>query len=247
MDIKAKISIPDNWGPRAKCPICNKHGLRVLHIHGTPDLMVCDNCNTNFVVEDGGSHIRIVILPPMLQSHANLKDKWMTFEEVGDYIKRFIDRNKTSAESAASIKPTVHLPNDSASQGKPALDTPEWVDTDECNEDDLDPDLKKKVLDLYKLGNSPERIKMIVLQTNDFSAECIDAAIHYVKSIDDQKKKKQTRGLLIAGIITIVCLLSFISALFIWSFFRNNSGSMQIVPESMLSFASVNISWLITN
>ena len=247
MDLKAKISIPDNWGSRARCPICNKHGLRVLHIHGTPDLMVCDNCNTNFIVEEGGSHIRIVILPPMLQSHANLKDRWMTFEEVGDYIKRFINRNKTGMESAASIKPTIHVPKDFASQDKPAPDTPEWMDADNCKEDELDPKLKQKVLDLYKLGNSPEQIKMIILQSNDFNAECIDTAIHYVRSIDDEKKKSQTRVLMIAGIVTIVCLLSFIGALFIWSFLRNNSGSIQIVPESMLSYASVNISWLMVN
>lgn len=247
MDLKAKIDIPDNWGPRAKCPICNKHGLRVLHIHGTPDLMVCDNCNTNFIVEEGGSHIRIVILPPMLQSHANLKDRWMTFGEIGDYIKRFINRNKTGSESAASIKPTVHLPKDEASQDIPVHDTPEWMDVDKCDEDALEPELKKKVMDLYKLGNSPEQIKMIILQSNDFSAECIDAAIHYVKSIDNIKKKKQTRGLMIAGIITIICLFSFIGALFIWSFFRHNSGGIQLIPESMLTYASVNISWLITN
>ena len=235
MDFEAKLELPDEWGPRANCPICRVKGLRVLHIHGTPDLMVCDHCSTNFIVENGGSHIKITNLPPMLQSHANLKDRWMTFNEVNDYINKFIGRNQTSVESAAAIKPTVQISKNSVfKEDEEISDDDILFDDVQEFQEKIPQEVKRKVLDLYRLGNSPERIKDILRQTDNLDPHLVDVAINEVEEIDKKKRKRQTRNLWIVGIITLVCFLSFVGVLIAWSFIRRNAGSIEIVPNTLI-------------
>jgi len=235
MNLTAKMSIPDDWGSRAKCPICRSNMLRVLHIHGTPDLMICNQCNTNFLIEDGGSHIWITELPPMLQSHANLKARWMTFDETHDYISKFIDRNQTSTESAASIKPTIQAPNPEVLKAKLSEVAPSWVEGRTALEAEIAPEITQKVLDLYRLGNPPERIKNILKRSDGLDAELVESAISEVEAIDNQKRKRQTRWLWVAGIITMVCLLISIGTLLLWSFISRSPYPLPYIPEAFIS------------
>jgi len=229
MNNPARFLLPDEWTKLARCPVCTTLNLQVHHIEDRPDQMFCTKCGTIFMVEEHGSRIWISELPPMLESHKELKEKWITVNNVKEFIHSLLP------PARADIKGPVTPVRDTSTEGDDVLENGLASERLECvveiedrfsENDKLSPEVEKKVIDLYRLGNSPEIIEDILKRADDLSPQQIHIAVGNIVELENIKRTKQIHMLWIVGIITLVCLLGIIGALFAWSIFGGYQGGV---------------------
>ncbi len=175
----ARPVIPDDWGPRASCPICSQAGLRVRHFSESADQLTCNRCGSSFEIEQNGSLIRLMETAPGLQPF--IGGRWISMDEV-----RLAVRQKTKPNQQP--QPEIHLP--------PPRGIPPNLST-----------LTATARQLHRLGNSTTDVRKSLKNTAAMSPKQVEEVMQQIDSMERQRMVKQRRTFLVYAIIVLIIIM----------------------------------------
>lgn len=175
----ARPVIPDDWGPRASCPICSQAGLRVRHFSESADQLTCNRCGSSFEIEQNGSLIRLMETAPGLQPF--IGGRWISMDEV-----RLAVRQKTKPNQQP--QPEIYLP--------PPRGIPPNLST-----------LTATARQLHRLGNSTTDVRKSLKNTAAMSPKQVEEVMQQIDSMERQRMVKQRRTFLVYAIIVLIIIM----------------------------------------
>ncbi len=175
----ARPNIPDDWGPRASCPICSQAGLRVRHFSESADQLTCKRCGSSFEIEQNGSLIRLVETAPGLQPF--IGGRWISMDEVHLAV-----RQKTKPNQQP--QPEIHLP--------PPRGIPPNLST-----------LTATARQLHRLGNSTTDVRKSLKNTAAMSPKQVEEVMQQIDSMERQRMVKQRHTFLVYAIIVLIIIM----------------------------------------
>jgi hypothetical protein len=175
----ARPVIPDDWGPRASCPICSQAGLRVRHFSESADQLTCNRCGSSFEIEQNGSLIRLMETAPGLQPF--IGGRWISMDEV-----RLAVRQKSKPNQQP--QPEIHLP--------PPRGIPPNLST-----------LTATARQLHRLGNSTTDVRKSLKNTAAMSPKQVEEVMQQIDSMERQRMVKQRRTFLVYAIIVLIIIM----------------------------------------
>lgn len=184
-------NIPAEWAHRGNCPICNGvNSLGVQHFPEAPDQFVCQDCETAFELHSNSSKIRVMALPEVLKpAWMEVINRWMSPEEIRRLYQRY---------SAVSQPPTED----------PEEQVPELKLTNR--------EVMFQALELQRLGNSFEKIEMLLFQAGA-TPQQVAGALQRLKQ--SKAKTSRRRGCMFwgMGIVAVSILLLIAGVLWLTS------------------------------
>ena len=224
-NFKPRPTLPDAWAEKSHCPICGMIPLWVLHQQTAPDEMNCPRCGTAFQVESSGRYLFLTQTPPGYQEPVG--ERWLPAKD----IRSFTKEHPWNPSPPAAPQPDSP-PKDVQSEAEPQTvqDEPEAIPDFVADEMPLvSSELVEKARELRELGNSPYKIRMILMETDKISAEEVEGVINVAFQDADSKNKRQNRTLLIiGGVLVVLCICSVI----VVSIFRNLTSSLSASFEN---------------
>lgn len=174
-----KRDIPDGWAKNGRCPACGAASLKVTHLPDMPDYMTCAKCEISFEVENGGRYVRLKYIPDALEFvDAILHNRWVEAAKLAGIIAK---HRPVSQASKSPVEPS------------PAAVT--------------DDDAWTRALKMYRLGNSPRMIQLMLLQSGQ-SKEQADVIFTRLKKVADEDAQRQNQKFwTMAGISMLVVVL----------------------------------------
>ncbi len=175
----ARPVIPDDWGPRAFCPICSQPGLRVRHFPDTADRLSCNRCGSSFEIEQNGSLIRLVETAPGLQPF--IGGRWISMDEV-----RLAVRQKS--KPTTQPQPEVQLP--------PPRGIPPNLAT-----------LTSTAKQLHRLGTSTAEVRKSLKNTVTLAPRQVEEVMQQIDVMERQRIVQKRRTLLVYAIIVLLIIM----------------------------------------
>lgn len=174
-----KRDIPDGWAKSGRCPACGAASLKVTHLPDMADYMSCAKCEISFEVENGGRYVRLKYIPDALEFvDGILHNRWVEASKLAGII----EKNRPAA------------PQKKVSDQPP----PEQL---------TDGDAWNRALKMYRLGNSPKMIQLMLLQSGQ-SKEQADAIFVRLKQVAEEDAQKQGQKFWVtAGVSMLVIVL----------------------------------------
>jgi hypothetical protein len=134
---QARSEIPDIWGQNGHCPVCSAKPLYVRHLDSGPDFLLCQKCELSFEVAQSGGNIRVKNIPEDLGfAEERLRFRWIAPQ----FLRTLVEER--DARRRALAQDTITPP--------------------QANLEDIE--VWERTLSLHKIGNSPKKIKYILLQ-----------------------------------------------------------------------------------
>ncbi len=99
MALTPRMTIDDGYAEGKVCAICGAKALRVVHLQKYPDFVQCDQCQSAFVVEDGGNWVmygNIGLDLPETKTLALRQWTWM------DAVQQRAEEERQEADDQAS-------------------------------------------------------------------------------------------------------------------------------------------------
>ncbi len=133
-DLIPRQDIPDSWAASGRCPVCANKPIKVIHLQGSPDYLLCARCEASFEVEQNAGLIRLKNIPEQLGFvESELRHRWLQPVDLAKLME-----------------------NRTAVMQKKALAVPVQALSDE--------EVWKRMLGLYRLGNKPKLIEFTLIQ-----------------------------------------------------------------------------------
>lgn len=173
-----KREIPNSWANNGRCPSCGAAGLKVTHLPDMADYLSCAKCEISFEVENGGRYIRVKYLPDALEFVDDiLHNRWVEASKLAGIIDK---HRPATPQKNGSDQPPAVLSDDDA-----------W----------------NRALRMYRLGNTPKMIQLMLLQSGQ-SREQADAIFVRLKKVADEDAQQQSKKFwVVAGISLLVIVL----------------------------------------
>ncbi len=181
---------PDEWGKRARCPVCQHASMQIMRFDSAPDQMRCQYCGVSFEIEENGQHLFFVDTPLNLENE--LRRRWVTRNQLSSVIE-----NK-KIETASQ---------NSALEAKPAP----------SRANPLRADAVKKARTLVELGNSAEVIRQSLTDTMNVTDFAIEEIISDAIGVHKMKMKKRFQKITVISAVAltlVITLLFFLTRLF---------------------------------
>jgi hypothetical protein len=78
-----RATLDESFAEGLKCAICGHDSLQVVHVANLPDYVGCEQCNSAFVVEEGGQRVMYGMIDPAYPETRNFAlRQWIHLEEV---------------------------------------------------------------------------------------------------------------------------------------------------------------------
>ena len=181
---------PDEWGQRARCPVCKHDRMQIKRTDLAADQMVCLYCGIRFEIEEKGQRLFFVDTPINLENE--LRHRWVT----RDQLSRAIENKKIEA---AAVQSGLEA-NSNKSRANP-----------------LRADAVKKARTLVELGNSAEVIRQSLTDTMNLTEFAIEEIISDAIGVHKMKMRKRFQKISIISAVVLslmITLLFFIVRLF---------------------------------
>lgn len=181
---------PDEWGKRARCPVCQHASMQIMRFDSGPDQMCCQYCGISFQIEEKGQHLFFVDTPLNLENE--LRHRWVTRNQLSGAIE-----NK-KIEAASQQSALMPLP--AKSPANP-----------------LRANAVKKARTLMELGNSAAVIRQSLTDTmnlTDFAIEEIVSDAIGVHKMKMRKRFQKISAISAVVMALIITLLFFLVRLF---------------------------------
>lgn len=213
--------IPDLWAQKLACPLCKEPQTEVFRSANKPDQIICKQCGLMLEVEEGGSRLKITAVPKGLSS--KVIGRWFSLPELQEIGRRLAEKR-----AAAKNPATGSSPSD--------LKKPENVRpfTDTHLPDSIRKE-RKRVKELYALGNSARQIRASFVNTDAFSPADINSIMAEIEGLEKKKHDNQRKRLTVILVIMFVFVLCIISCVLATQAYRNGfnidlTGSNQTHP-----------------
>lgn len=209
--------IPDAWAGDGRCPICGANGFSVVHLPGYADYFVCKHCELSFEMEQGGKLVRLKHIPDDYdQVYEKLRFHWVELPTVRALALQdrpsLIHREAPKVEAAAAAPPSL-----------------------------TDAEVMERALGMYRLGNQPKMVEVILLQAGA-RPEQAARAFARLKAMQSQAARKQSAKfawLGAAAVMTLALLLVLLGGLYFSGWFEERaqqppSGVLATPPQELL-------------
>ncbi len=134
-DLQPRNVIPDTWTGKLRCPFCNAHPLKTIHISESPDYLLCPSCELSFEVEQHNGTIRVKNIPEQLAfAEGELKHNWIE----PPLLLKLLDNRSSIMVDKSRGEAVQQLSDDEV-----------W----------------KRMTALYRLGNTPKMIELTLIQS----------------------------------------------------------------------------------
>jgi hypothetical protein len=215
LELAPRWEIPDTWAGNGLCPICGCQGLQVVHLPGYPDYFVCKHCEISFELERGGKLVRLKYIPEdMDQVYERLRFRWVDVISVRDLALK--DRPSLLHQS----------------QKKEIISPPAAL-TDE--------EVVSRALGMFRLGNKPKMIEMILLQAGA-TPEQAARAFESLKRLEKQSARKQSSKFFWMVTIIMLILMALAGGLYFSGWFearRAAAVAVEAIPVQELLLKQV--------
>ncbi len=169
-DLTPRDEIPDIWATRGRCPVCATETLKIVHLQGTPDYLVCTHCELSFEVETHGGTIRIKHFPEQLEfAEGDLRYRWVE----PSVLRKFLENRRALLQEKASLIPPAAL---------------------------SDEEVWDRMLGLYRLGNQPKTIQFMLIQVGATREQAESAFVRLKQWSEKDAQNKNKRLWLVLGI-----------------------------------------------
>ena len=203
-ELTPRRDIPDAWMGNGHCPICGAGGFSVVHLAGYADYFVCKHCELSFEVEQGGKLVRLKHIPDDYdQVYDKLRFRWVELSTVRTLALKdrpTLNPQQPKAEVAAPA-PTVSLTDD---------------------------EVMERAIGMYRLGNQPKMIEVILLQAGA-TPEQAAKAFARLKVMEGQAAKKQSAKFVWLAAALVVVALAVLGGLYVGGWFEEGARSA-LVP-----------------
>lgn len=197
--------IPDSWAGKGLCPICRQQGLQVVHLPEYPDYFACRHCELSFELEQAGKLVRLKHIPEdMDQVHEKLRFRWVDIISV----------RELALKDRPSLLPQVHY--------QEVITKPIPL-TDE--------EVTSRALGMFRLGNKPKMIEMILLQAGATSEQAAQAFAQ-LKRMEGQAAKKQSSKFVWLVVIITLLLAAGGSGLYFSGWFEARKAEAAVVEAT---------------
>jgi hypothetical protein len=196
-----KRDIPYGWVKNGRCPACGAASLKVTHLPDMPDYMTCVKCEISFEVENGGRYVRLKYVPDALEFVEELlRNRWVEAAKLAGII--------------AKNRPVTQQVKTAAPPSTPLTDDDVW----------------SRALKMYRLGNSPKMIQLMLLQSGQ-SKEQADAIFVRLKKVADEDAEQQSQKFwMMAGISMLFVVILAGGWLFASGRFAVMTGQVTATP-----------------
>lgn len=223
----SRSKIPEEWAQKARCPVCRTNPMQLVRSPKAKDHLACKRCGTAFEIEEGGTRLFIIQVPSLL---SHMERQWMTVAEIQAQVRK-LARERLAPDfveppASTSTVPTVQPFTGDISE--PVAQESEAL---------------KRAKKLYELGNTLEQIKIALERNENLLPNDIREAIEEIQKIDEQKRARQKRRLIIGigiALLVLACVVcaaitinAFLSSL--TTFFETSS------RESAVCFSPKNL------
>jgi transcription elongation factor Elf1 len=167
--------IPESWVKNGRCPACGAAGLKVTHLPDMADYLSCAKCEISFEVENGGKYVRLKYVPDALEFvDGILYNRWVEASKLAGIIAK----NRPAApQNKAPDQPPAALSDD---------------------------DVWNRALRMYRLGNTPKMIQLMLLQSGQ-TQEQANIIFEKLKEVAEEDARLQNRKFwMMAGISLLV-------------------------------------------
>ena len=179
---QARSEIPDIWGQNGHCPVCNTKPLYVRHLDSGPDFLLCQKCELSFEVAQTGGNIRVKNIPEDLGfAEERLRYKWVSPQ----FLKTLTEER--DARRRALAQETITPP--------------------QANLADIE--VWERTLSLHKIGNSPKKIKYVLLQAGATPRQTELALKKLEKEIKTETTQQSKKLIWLASGVLIIFALIF--------------------------------------
>jgi hypothetical protein len=162
--------IPEAWAGRGHCPACDATPLRVVHLSGSADYLLCARCELSFEVAENGGAIRIKQFSEKLEfAEGELRYRWV---QPATLPKLLENRAKILQEKVTGPAP------------KSLSDDEVW----------------SRMLAFHKLGNQPKMIQFTLIQAGATQAQAEAAFVRLKKWSAQNAKRQTGRFWKISGV-----------------------------------------------
>ncbi|MFZ5879852.1 MAG: hypothetical protein ACOY0R_10825 [Chloroflexota bacterium] len=218
-ELTPRRDIPDAWAGNGHCPICGAAGFSVVHLAGYADYFVCKHCELSFEVEQGGKLVRLKHIPDDYdQLYEKLRFRWTEIFAVRALALRdrpsLLSRQVPEVEAAPAPPPSF-----------------------------TDDEVMERALGMYRLGNQPKMIEVILLQAGARPDQAARAFAR-LKAMQGQAARKQSAKfawLGTAAALTLLLLLAMVVGLYFSGWFeqRAQAAAPTIKPPQELLLKEV--------
>lgn len=175
---------PEEWGSRARCPVCKHASMLINHDKSFADRMQCQYCGVSFEVEEKGEHLFFIDTP--LNMEEELKNRWVTRQQLQKALE---NKRIEAAQQQVQFVPQKNIP-----QANP-----------------LRADAVKRARTLVELGNSADVIRQSLSDSLNLTDYAIEEIITDAFNVHKMKLKKrfQKISIISAALITFSALVFF--------------------------------------
>jgi hypothetical protein len=215
-DLTPRRGIPDAWVGNGHCPICGAGGFSVVHLTGYADYFVCKHCELSFEVEQGGKLVRLKHIPDDYdQVYDKLRFRWVELSTVRTL--------------ALKDRPSL-LPQ------PPRVETAAPAPSAPLTDDEV----MNRALGMFRLGNQPKMIEVILLQAGA-TPEQAAKAFARLKVMDGQAAKKQSAKFVWLAVVAVAIILGGLGGLYFsgWFTTRQKAASTPVPPPQELLLRQV--------
>jgi len=217
--------VPDLWTQKLACPLCKRPQTEVFRSANKPDQIICKQCGLMLEVEEGGSRLKITAIPKGLSP--KVIGRWFSLPELLEIGRRLAEKRAAAKNAGAGSTPGN-------------LKKPESVrpSSDEHLPDSIRKE-RKRVKELYALGNSAQQIRASFVNTDAFSPADVDVIMAEVEGQEKKKHDNQRKRLIVILVIVFAFVLCIISCVFATQAYRNGFninliGSNQTPPTDFV-------------
>jgi len=173
-----KRDIPDGWVKNGRCPACGAAGLKVTHLPDMADYLTCAKCEISFEVENGGRYVRMKYIPDALEFvDGILHNRWVEASKLAGIIAK----NRPAApQKLAPDQSPAAMSND---------------------------DVFTRALRMYRLGNSPKMIQLMLLQSGQTQEQANTVFEKLKRVAEDDARSQSQKFWMVAGISLLVIVL----------------------------------------
>ena len=197
-ELTPRRDIPDAWMGNGHCPICGAGGFSVVHLAGYADYFVCKHCELSFEVEQGGKLVRLKHIPDDYdQVYDKLRFRWVELSTVRTLALKdrpTLNPQQPKAEVAAPA-PTVSLTDD---------------------------EVMERAIGMYRLGNQPKMIEVILLQAGA-KPEQAAKAFARLKVMEGQAAQKQSAKFVWFVVAAAIVVVGALGGLYFSGWFGERS------------------------